>query len=180
VKKLFAPLGVIVLLGIAAPVSFAEVELGFGLTSGSVVGGDANSSLIPNFHLGLSLDILYFSWDAYAMPDYWTNNFVGVYVPSFLNTFDAGLKLVFKPLLLYGEVGPNFLYLRGGQTSDTVGVNLRLGIGLKFRWWGINVSGTELFSSWDNMGSAFGQAWHGNWSCLSEGMTPALNFTLYF
>jgi len=180
VKKLLVPLAGVLLLGLAASGAFAEAELGFGLTPGGVGGGNATSQVVPSFHVGWSWYALYLSWDAYAMPDYWTYNYVGTFVPSFLNTFDAGLKLVFRPFIAYAEAGPNFLYLRGGQTDDTVGVNIRLGAGLKFRRWGINLSGTELFSSWDNLGSSFSQALHGNWSILTEGMTPALNFTLYF
>jgi hypothetical protein len=191
-KKLLVPLAVVLLLGLAIPGAFAEAELGFGLTPGSVGGGGPDAQVIPSFHVGYSWNILYLSRDAYAMPDYWTYNMTtyvdpnygnvvpGYLVPSFLNMFDAGIKVVLKPFLLYGEVGPNFLYLRGGQTYGKVGVNIRLGAGLKFGWWGINLSGTQVFASWSDMGAAFNQAGKGNWSFLTQGMTPTLNFALYF
>ncbi len=179
-KKLLVPLAGIILLGLAAPGAFSEGELGFGLTPGGVGGSGANSLVIPSFHVGWSWYLLYLSWDAYAMPDAWTYDYVGTFVPSFLNTFDVGLKLVLKPFIVYAQTGPNLLYLRGGQMDSSVGVNIRLGAGLKFRRWGINVSATELFSSWDDLGSSMGQTLHGDWSSLADGMAPALNFTLYF
>jgi hypothetical protein len=191
-KKLLMPLAVVLLLCLAIPGAFAEAELGLGFTPGSVGGGGPDSQIIPSFHVGYSWNILYISWDAYAMPDYWTYTmttyvdpntgwtYPGYPVPSFLNMFDAGIKIVLKPFIGYAEVGPNFLYLRGGQTYGKVGVNIRLGAGVKFGWWGINLSGTQVFASWDDMGAAFRWAGKGDWSYITQGMAPTLNFTLYF
>jgi hypothetical protein len=164
------------------------------LTPGSVANPPDPSNVDPilNFHVGWSWTILYLSWDAYAMPDYWVYNNTtyvdpnsgytvqGYYVPGFLNLFDAGLRIVLRPFIVYAEVGGNYLYLRGGQTYSNVGVNARLGAGLKFGFWGINLSGTQVFASFADMNAAFHQAAHGNWSDLTQGMVPTLNFTIYF
>jgi len=192
-KKLLVPLAVILLLALAVPAAFAEAELGIGLTPGQIAGNtDPNADPLLNFHIGWSWNILYFSWDAYAMPDYWTYSnttyvdpnygdiIPGYLVPSFLNMFDVGVKIVLRPFIGYAEVGPNFLYLRGGQSYGKVGVNVRLGAGVKFGWWGINLSGTQVFASWYDLRAAFKQAGYGDWSYITQGMTPTLNFTLYF
>ncbi len=105
----------------------------------------------------------------------------GYLVPGFLNLFDVGVKFVPKPFVLYAEIGTNLLYLRGGATYGKMGVNARLGAGLKFRYWGINFSGTQVFASMDDMSAAFHQGFaDGNWSDLVQGMVPTVNFVIYF
>jgi hypothetical protein len=186
-KKLLVPLAAVVLLSLAVPAAFSEAELGLGLTPGIVGGGDPNADPIINFHVGYSWTILYASWDAYAMPDYWVYNATsinnpqgGYLVPGFLNLFDIGVKIVFKPFIGYAEIGTNSLYLRGGANYGKWGVNFRLGGGLKFGFWGINLSGTQIFTSGGDLNAAIHYAWHGDWSYLVDGMTPTLNFVIYF
>ena len=193
-KKLALPLAALMLLALAVPAAFSEAELGIGLTPGQVAAppNPNDTSPILNFHVGYSWSILYLSWDAYAMPDYWVLNnttyvdpnsgytIIGENVPGFLNMFDGGIKIVLKPFIGYAEVGFNNLYLRGGHTYDKVGVNFRVGAGVKFGFWGINLSGTQVFASFDDMNAAFHMAGHGDWSGLTEGMVPTLNFTIYF
>ncbi len=99
---------------------------------------------------------------------------------DFLNMFDGGIRIVLRPFLVYAEIGPNMLYLRGGDFFGKVGVNFRVGAGLKFGFWGINLSGTQVFASWDDLSAAAHQAGHGNWSYLTQGMVPTLNFVIYF
>jgi hypothetical protein len=194
-KKLLVPLAVIALLAFAVPSAFAEWELGFGWTpsvnTASTSPGEVNS--LFNFHVGYSWTVLYASWDAYALPDYMVYNLTsfvdgsgnyvnGYYVPGFMNLFDLGLKLVLRPFIAYAEVGTNVLYMYGGQFySGGLGVNFRAGLGLKFGWWGVNVSGTDVFGSWNDMGYAFSQAFgHGNWAPLGDGGLVTLNFAIYF
>jgi hypothetical protein len=192
-KKLLLPLAAILLLALAVPAVFAEAELGIGLTPGSVANppDPNNVSPILNFHVGWTWTILYLSWDSYAMPDYWVYNnttyvdatgttHLGYNVPGFLNLFDAGLRIVLRPFMVYAEIGTNYLYLRGGQTDSNLGVNARLGVGLKFGFWGINLSGTQVFASLDDMSAAFRHGFSGNWSDLTQGMVPTLNFAIYF
>lgn len=194
-KKLLLPLAAILLLALAVPAAFSEAELGLGFTPGQV--GDPpdpnNVDPIMNFHVGWSWTILYLSWDAFAMPDYWVYNntsyvdpvsgyfYSGYNVPGFLNMFDAGIKIVIRPFIGYAEIGTNMLYLRGGQTYGKIGVNARLGFGVKFGFWGINLSGTQVFASMDDLRGAFGQGFkNGNWSGVTEGMVPTINFVIYF
>jgi hypothetical protein len=192
-KKLLVPLVVVALLVLAVPAAFAEWELGIGLTPGQVAGNtDPNADPLLNLHLGYSWNILYVSWDAYAMPDYWVwqnttyvdpgTGYVvtGILAPGFLNLFDVGLKFVLRPLIAYAEVGTNYLYVRGGEGAGKIGVNLRVGAGVKFGWWGINISGTQVFASFADLAGAFHQVGHGDWSYLTGGMVPTLNFAIYF
>jgi hypothetical protein len=193
-KKLLLPLAAILLLALAVPAAFSEAELGIGLTPGQVGGPPDPNNVDPllSFHVGWSWTILYASWDAYAMPDYWVynntsyvdmnGNFVpGYFVPGFLNLFDVGLKIVLRPFVGYAEIGTNMLYLRGGASYGRVGVNARLGLGLKFGFWGVNLSGTQVFASMNDLQGAFRQGFkNGNWSGVTEGMVPTINFVIYF
>jgi hypothetical protein len=194
-KKLLLPLAAIMLLAFAVPAAFSEAELGLGFTPGQVGGPPDPNNVDPiiNFHVGWNWTILYLSWDAFAMPDYWVYNNTtyvdpvsgyivpGYYVPGFLNMFDVGIKLVIRPFVGYAELGTNMLYLRGGQTYGKIGVNARLGFGVKFGFWGINLSGTQVFASMQDLEAAFHQGFsNGNWSGVTEGMVPTINFTLYF
>jgi hypothetical protein len=116
------------------------------------------------------------------MPDYWVNSVTNgdENVPGLLNLFDIGAKIVLKPFLLYAEIGPNLLYLQGGASGD-MGVNVRFGAGLKFKHWGVNLSGTQVFANMNDVSEAFHNGFeNGNWSGLTEGMIPTLNFVIYF
>ncbi len=190
-KKILLPLAVILLLALAVP-AFAERgewELGLGWTPSQ----DVVNQTILNFHIGYAWNILYASWDAYAMPDYWVYNatsytdpYTGVFypgtaLPGFLNLFDVGVRFVLTPVLVYGEIGPNVLYIYGGQIFNrSVGVNARFGVGAKFNWWGVNVSWTQVFASWTDLEGAFHSAFHGNWAPLEDRAVPTLNVAIYF
>jgi hypothetical protein len=186
-KKILLPLAAVLLLSMAVP-AFAygprgEWELGLSWTPSK----DANNVTDPNavnsilgFHVGYAWSVLYFSWDAYAMPDYWVSNMTGYYAPGFLNLFDVGLRFVIRPILAYAEVGGNNLFIYGSQDYGNIGVNARVGVGLKFGWWGINVSGTQVFGNWDDLSAAFSDAARGDWSTLTDGSTASLNFAIYF
>jgi hypothetical protein len=188
-KKLLVPLAVIALLAFAVPSAFAEWELGMGwspYSSSQSASYDPSAlSKIINFHVGYSWSVLYASWDAYAMPDYWVYSATnsggnGYYAPGFLNLWDVGLKFVLRPIIGYIEVGPNSLYIYGGNFGGGFGVNARAGIGFKFGWWGINLSYTQVFATWNDLGYAFDQAFHGNGNPLLAGGVPSLNVAIYF
>ena len=196
-KKLLVPLAAILLLALAVP-AFADWELGIGFTpSQNSTSTDPNQvNGIIDFHVGYAISILYFAWDAYAMPAYWVNNATtyidpssgwvsqGADVPGFLNTFDIGVRLILRPIVVYGEIGTNLLYLYGGQIYNGyagVGVNARLGAGVRFGFWGVNISGTQIFATWTDMSAAFHQAiYRGDTSYLTAGSVLSLNFVLYF
>ncbi len=199
-KKILLPLAAVMLLAMAVP-AFAEWELGLGFTpsqnSNSTDPGAVNGIL--NFHIGYAWSILYFSWDAFAMPDYWVYNatsyidpvsgyyYPGADLPGFLNMFDIGLRFVIRPVLLYAELGTNLLYIYGGeiykdpQGNSGVGVNGRIGAGVKFGWWGVNLSGTQVFATWTDFRAALDQTfYHGNTKELTDGSVISLNFAIYF
>ena len=187
-KKLLLPLAIALLLALAVPAAFADAELGIGLTPGQVGGyNDASAPPLINFHVGYTWTILYFGWDAYAMPSYWVyNNYgyvdpnTGDAVPGFLNLFDVGLKLYLRPFVAYLGVGPDMLYVRGGGVYNGVGVNARLGAGLRFGWWGIDISGTQVFASWNDLTFAFQEAAANRWDVLLNGMVATVTFNIYF
>ena len=195
-RKILLPLAAILLIAAAVP-TFAdrgEWELGLGWTPSQ----DIVNQTILNFHVAYAWSILYLSWDAYAMPAYWVYNattytdpwtgttYDGIPNPGFLNLFDVGVRFYVRPVIAYAEIGTNLLYIYGGQIykspdgSSGVGVNARAGIGVRFGWWGVNVSGTQVFATWNDMKAAFGQAANGNWSKLTYGSVASFNATLYF
>jgi hypothetical protein len=199
-KKLLLPLAAILLLALAVP-AFADWELGLGITpsQNSTSTDPSQVNGIINFHVGYAISILYFAWDAYAMPNYWVYNattyidpnngwvYPGADVPGFLNTFDIGLRIILRPIVLYGEIGTNLLYLYGGsiykdpQGNAGVGVNGRIGAGVRFGFWGVNLSATQIFATGADMRAAFDQAInHGNTADLTAGSVLTLNFVLYF
>jgi hypothetical protein len=191
-KKLLVPLAAIMLLALAVPAAFGEAELGIGATPSEIFVATPNLDPITSFHVGWSWSALYLTWDAYAVPDYWVYDHTtyidqathytvpGYLVPGFLNLFDVGVKLNLRPFVGYLEIGTDYLYLRGGQTYGKIGVNARLGLGVRFGWWGLNISGTQFFASWNDLESAFGQAANGDTSLLVAGMFPTLNLVFYF
>jgi len=183
-RKTVVPLAAAFFLAMAIP-AFAEWELGLGWTPNQNANDISNPNAVNSilsFHVGYAWHILYLSWDSYAMPDYWVSNMTGssYYVPGFLNLFDVGARVVLRPVLAYVEAGANSLYIYGGDFYDNVGVNARAGVGLKFGWWGFNVSGTQVFSSLTDLSTAVQDAAHGNWSTLADGSMVSLNFAIYF
>jgi hypothetical protein len=196
-KKLLGPLAVLVLLALAVP-AFAEVELGISATP--VQGGQSNAGgydTITGFHVGYAWSIIYLSWDALAMPavlvqnmtghfDEKTSSYVtGVYAPGFLNLYDAGLRLVLQPFLVYAEVGTNNLYVYKNQGGGSFGANLRIGAGLRFNTWGVNLSGTSVFDSFDQLSKTLTKLASKDTAneaiaAIGKNIVPSINLTFYF
>jgi hypothetical protein len=191
-KKLLVPLAVLLLLALAVPAAFAEVELGMGWTpfsnpNAAPANDPSKNDSITAFHVGYSWTILYGTWDALALPAWIVANKTdGAFdVPGFLNLYDIGIRLVVRPFLIYAEGGVNSLYIYGGENWGQVGANLRLGAGLKFGFWGVNLSATSFFASLDDLGTtlkALGSVQTRNWaiSQITDGLLPSLNVTIYF
>lgn len=198
-KKILVPLAVTLLLALAVPAAFAEWEL--GLSGTEPVGLPADqlpSGFVPGFHVGYAWSVLYFSWDALAMPPYYVQNATstidattgvvtsGPSVPGFLNMYDVGLRFVLRPIEIYTEVGMNNLWVyQEGMANGSFGANLRLGVGLKFGWWGVNLSGTEIFASFSDLGAVVSGLFDANtrtWAAneIVTGLVPSLNLTFYF
>lgn len=196
-KKLLVLLAALLLVAIAVPAAFADVELGISATPG-IKTDSGQDQTITGFHIGYNWGILYGSWDALAMPavlvsnmtGYWddVNQFYvsGPYVPGFLNLYDVGLRIVLQPFLLYTELGVNNLYVyKNLGNGGSFGANLRLGAGLKFGFWGVNVSGTAVFSSFGLMADTLKKLVAESTrqeaiSQIGQGLVPSINLTFYF
>ncbi len=138
-KKLLVPLAVALLLALAVPAAFAapsNVELGLSWTSTSFLQGQAGSTdSILGFHAAYDWFILTASWDSLAINSATMEAMTGVSVPGFINYFDAGLKLRFRPFELGAEIGTNYVYFYQGlgprrklgrEPSPECGLELRL------------------------------------------------------
>jgi hypothetical protein len=198
-KKLLVPLAVILLLAFAVPAAFAELELGMSwtpITDPNSISGNATQN-VPGFHVGYGWFILYASWDALAMPNFWVEQAAaytdpstgavtpGPSVPGFLNLYDVGIRLILQPLEIYALVGTNNLKVYQDTHDYGYGANIRLGAGLKFGFWGINVSGTNVYGSWDDMVAVLkglGSDTTRSWSLkqITDGLVPSVNLTFYF
>jgi len=81
----------------------------------------------------------------------------GVYRPGILSLIDVGIRPRIGPLMLMVTTGINNLYIYQQDELDeefasSLGVNLRVGLGLKLsKWLGLMVSGTVVFSDFDSM-----------------------------
>jgi len=200
-KRLLIPLLVLCLVALAVP-AFAQVELGISYTpvpGGQGSGGAGNTQVdsITGFHVAYRWTVLYLSWDSLAMPaslienmtGYWddaTNQYIaGPYLPGFLNLYDAGLELMLRPFLLYAEVGANNIYVYQNAGGGSFGANLRLGAGLRFNWWGLNLSGTAVFPSFalltDTLKKlASSETSNAALKTIGDNLVPSLNLTFYF
>jgi len=183
---------------VAATPVFAEIELGISGTLSQPKDNDQNAEfgpelsewLIPGFHVGYSWAIFYASWDAMVLPPDIINDFTGFHRPGFLNLIGAGIRLRIGPVVTYATVGTNTIYVYRQSDLEGVdpelGANVRAGLGLTFGFWGVNLSGTMLFSSFERLARTF-QGFAGTpaeqqaaWDTISDGLKPALNLTLYF
>ncbi len=191
-KKILVPLAVIMLLALATP-AFAEWELGLSWTptsQGTVNGASSGLDSILGFHVGYAfLGIGYASWDAFALPNFMVWNLTGLYyVPGFLNMWDAGLRLVIGPVLGFATLGVNNLYVYqvGLMGLDGIGANIRLGLGAKFGWWGVTLSGMNVYSSFGRAASTIGGLFSGSeavraqsWQDVTGGLLWSIGLTFY-
>jgi len=198
-KRLLIPLFAVCLIALAVP-AFAQVELGLSWTPvqgvANAAGGNMESA--TGFHVGYTVwHVVFLSWDSIVMPPafitnatgYWdsrNNVYVdGPYLPGFLNLYDVGLQFVLKPFLLYTEVGLNNLYVYQNSGGGDFGANLRLGAGLKFGWWGLNVSGTAVFPDFTTMTETLkklvsSETRNEAISTITGLLVPSVNLTVYF
>ncbi len=176
-RRAYVPLVILVLLALSTP-AFSEIELGASFTPAEFlmseeakqleqfIGAEEDFEAIVGFHIGYSWWwIFYGSWDAIVMPPWWIYSITvgpdssGTYKPGFLNLMDIGVRPTLGPIMLLAEAGLNNIYIHGQQaeigiesaTEPNFGVNLRLGAGLKFGWWGITVTGTSVFATFTKM-----------------------------
>jgi len=197
-KRLLIPLLVLCLVALAVP-AFAQVELGLSWTpvpGGQATGpGNTQVDSITGFHVAYRWTVLYLSWDSLAMPaslienmtGYWNGDtyVTGPYLPGFLNLYDAGFEFMLRPFVLYAEIGANNIYVYENQGGGSFGANLRIGAGLRFGWWGVNVSGTAVFPSFAVLTDTLKQLVSSETSnaalkTIGDDLVPSINLTLYF
>jgi hypothetical protein len=195
-KRLLIPLLVLCMIALAVP-AFAQVELGMSWTP--VPGGQGSSvDSITGFHVAYRWTVLYLSWDSLVMPPvliqnmtgYWDPNkqqyVSGPYLPGFLNLYDVGLELMLRPFVIYAEVGTNTIYVyNANPAGGGFGANLRLGGGLTFGWWGLNLSGTAVFPTFAAMTEtlkklASSETRDAALKQIGDNITPSINLTFYF
>ena len=120
-------------------------------------------------HFGWSPSVLYFSWDAFYLPesiiyDITTKIDEETITPGIsdkaglINFFDVGVRFIlFKSMVISAQAGLNYLYIFNQNELESdekplgLGTNLKLGIGLKLKNFGFTVSGTLIFASFEDM-----------------------------
>jgi hypothetical protein len=155
----------------------------------------SETDMVTGFHVGYNWGVLYLSWEALAMPagfvssqtGYWDGDvyYAGPYAPGFLNLYDVGLLITLRPFILYAEVGTNNLYVYHNLAGGTFGANLRLGAGLRFGFWGVNLSGTAVFGDFKTLTDtltklASPETSNEAISAITERLVPSINLTFYF
>ena len=206
-KKLAILIAVAVMITIAIP-AFSADQWELGLSWTPIPGEEQSAKAqdegemdsITGFHFGyIWWHIGYATWDALVMPpsiiegmtgyqDDSGNWQPGYYRPGFLNLFDVGGRLNIGPFVGSAEVGINNIYVyQGEQPVDykgDFGANLRLGVGLKFNWWGISVTGTSVFPSFRKMTHVIGGLFSSDnrdWALgeIQDGLVPSILLVLY-
>jgi hypothetical protein len=175
-----------------------ELEIGLSVTplqGGQSAGPDAQEDSLDamtGFHFGYVLfKFLYLSWDSLVSPPSLIKTWTGFNRPGFLNLYDGGIRFFIKPVIGYVTIGLNNVYVyRQGDLQgleNNFGANLRLGAGVKFDWWGVNLSGTAVFPSFQRMaGTLKGLAAttddirNASLQAIGDSLVPSLNVTLYF
>jgi len=186
-KIKFLAIAVILILAMVIPAAADQFELGMSLTPIGTTAADnpdpeAEDTVIvqAGFHVGYRFaGIGFVSWDSYVMPpelitlmtaiyDSKTQqNTLGPFRPGFLNTWNMGAKLILGPLVGYSTVGLNSIYVYKQDEypdetfNSNFGVNWKLGAGLKFGSWGINLDMMALWADagtmFDDIGDLFGR-----------------------
>lgn len=162
----------VVLLALALTLgsgAWAELELGLGIAP--PIGEVPKEAKSDDFfgdatkvaHVGYSFWWLFYaSYDGFILPPYAVSQLTGTidvesngwkpgyFRPGFLNTINVGFRPTLGPLILSTTVGINTLYvyrqLDDELDTPPLGVNLRLGVGLKLaKFLGITLSGTSVF-----------------------------------
>ena len=123
------------------------------------------------------------------MPPSIISEWTGLYRPGFLNLWDFGIRIQIRPVVASVGLGLNSIYVyRQGDVQtleNNFGANLRLAGGLRFDWWGIGLSGTAVFPSFDYMidtlkGLIPESSRQFAAQKIGDALVPSITFTLYF
>ncbi len=191
-KKLLVPLAVFLLLALAVPAAFAapsQLELGMSWTPYTDINSGA-LDYITGFHVGYAWYIFYGSWDALALPASYVSNYSVYNEPAFLNLVDGGIRLVLGPVVGSAAFGTNFLHVYNiPGIIPSVGANVKVGLGLKFRWWGVGAYLIRPYATWDEMGSDVASLFSSDGTIRTAAvdsifdwskLVPGFNLTFYF
>jgi hypothetical protein len=182
-KRFLIPFIVVLLLALAVP-AFADWEFGVSGTP-QLNPVEGNVEFLTGYHLGYTVSIFAASLDSIAVPSWLIAEWSNYTVPGFLNLFDLGVKLYFRPLIVYAEAGINNLYIYQVGMLPGLGANLRVGAGLRFGWWGIDLAGTETFPSWDALQKQVGGLFNADMQAAAfnqivQQLVPSVQFNFYF
>ncbi len=184
--------GIGLLLGASVPGFSDTLDLGLSWTpvADKSIAAQEELDAIRGFHIGYALwDFVYFSWDALVIPPSIIEGWTGFYRPGFLNLYDGGIQLYFKPFFFYSEIGLNnvYVYKQGSNQvlQNNFGANLRLGLGLRWDWIGVNLSGTAVFHSFSSLTSTLAELANRDsrdraLQKIGDAIVPSFNFALYF
>jgi hypothetical protein len=191
-RKTVLAVAVILLLIMAAPAYSNELELGLSwipIPADEEMMEDSIDS-ITGFHIGyVMFNFLYASWDALVMPPQIISEWTGLYRPGFLNLYDIGIRIQIRPVIGAISLGLNnvYVYRQGDVQSfkNNFGANLRLAAGLRFDWWGIGLTGTAVFPSFDYMadtlkGLVSPETRSFAAQKIGDSLVPGISATLYF
>jgi hypothetical protein len=191
-KTVLAVAVVMMLIMISAPAYSNELELGLSWTPvpGDESMGEDSLDSMTGFHVGyVMLNFLYGSWDSLVVPPSVISEWTGYYRPGFLNLFDFGIRIQIRPLVASVGVGVNNVRIHEPETAfgleTNFGANLRLMAGLRFDWWGIGLTGTAVFPSFEYMvntleGLVADSTRQYALSKIGDSLVPSIGFTLYF
>lgn len=191
-RKTVLAVAVVMLVMIAAPAFSNELELGLSWTPvpGNEDYGEESYDSITGFHIGyVMLNFLYGSWDALVMPPSIISEWTGLYRPGFLNLWDFGVRFQIRPVIASAALGLNNIYVhRQGDIQsleNNFGANLRIAAGLRFDWWGIGLTGTAVFPSFDFMIDTLRGLFPESTrqfalQNIGDALVPSIALTLYF
>jgi hypothetical protein len=191
-KTVLAVAVVVMLFMISAPAFSNELELGLSWTPvrADENYGEENLESMTGFHIGyVMLNFLYGTWDSIVVPPSMISEWTGYYRPGFLNLFDFGIRIQIRPVIASVGMGVNKVRVHEPETAygmeTSFGANLRLGAGLRFDWWGVGLTGTAVFATFDNMvdslkGLLAESTRQLAFKKIGESLVPSIGVTLYF
>lgn len=179
-----------------------ELELGISFTPGSLL--EVSDSVaeeydlqleeqaLLGFHVGYSFWWLFYtSWDSIVAPPPYIEEQTDVPdAAGFINFFDVGIRPSLGPVYILATVGINTTYVHsvaaheyGYENNSDVGANVRLGVGLKFSAFSINLVGTSFYETFDDMTETLGGLFSGEEERAQEDflktLIPSIGFVLH-
>ena len=138
-----------------------EFEFGISFTPqpGEDTGGRTEDEMegIYGFHFAYNWwAVFYASLDSLVMPPGVIQDWTGHSRPGFLNLLGGGFRFHIGPVMLLTTVGINHIYVYKQDEdsldfNSSLGANFRIGAGARFDWWGLGLTGTSIFPTFEEM-----------------------------